>query len=340
MVLYRSLAVLVCAIASMACATAAIAGDTWRVVQAVGNVQVGGEGVMPVALSNNRVLPGGAWVQTADGGRALLSNGSETIAIAPNSRVLLPSEKVGDNTQVLQSVGSVLYQISKQLKPHFQVDTPYLAAVVKGTTFTVTVKKGAATVEVTEGLVEVATPDRLDSEFVGAGFMATVHDNQKTVAVERSIVSLDPAKQEQAKPIVINQPIGEVTIDVKKESGGLIGASSTANETIALNTKTPNGNANGNDGKNDSTGVSLTASDEGNNGNANGNADNGAGNGNGNSGGSTVLAPPDLGGGNNGNAFGADNGIGGNNGNGNGNGGGDGSNAGGNGNGNGNGRGS
>ena len=83
-------------------------------------------------------------------------------------------------------MGSALYRIGKQQKPHFQVDTPYLAAVVKGTTFTVTVDGNDATVSVSEGLVEVSTPDRSDVEFVRPGFTATVsQDHRGEVVVEK-----------------------------------------------------------------------------------------------------------------------------------------------------------
>ncbi|MEK7722402.1 MAG: FecR domain-containing protein, partial [Elusimicrobiota bacterium] len=107
----------------------------------------------------------------------------ETIAVGPNSRVMLPALPVNGNTQVLQTVGTALYQIGKQKAPHFQVDTPYLAAVVKGTTFTVSVSEGVASVDVSEGLVEVATPDGAHSAYVRPGFTGYVQRSQRDTVV-------------------------------------------------------------------------------------------------------------------------------------------------------------
>ena len=171
MYLIRSVAVVAFALAF---ATPASAGEGWRIVESAGAVKAGGSGVIPVAVSSHPTLPGDSWVETAATGRAVLVHGAESIAVGPNSRVQLPSLEVNGNTQVLQTLGSALYQIGKQQKPHFQVDTPYLAAVVKGTTFTVTVEQTASAVQVTEGLVEVATPDHADVEFVRPGFTGIV----------------------------------------------------------------------------------------------------------------------------------------------------------------------
>lgn len=309
MKLNRTFAILVCVAASMACATASIAGDGWRVVQTVGTVHVGGESLTPVALTNNQALPGGAWVETAASGRALLVRGTETIAVAPMSRVQLPSAKVNGNTQVLQSLGSVLYRIGKEKTPHFQVDTPYLAAVVKGTTFTVTVKKGAASVEVTEGLVEVAAPGLADSEFVHPGFTGTVREHEKTVTVDVTVTLPEQAKPDEPKSttrtIVIPQSIGEVTVDVKEVSQGLINQPSlppTANQTAALNPAASNGGgeSNSSNGSDNGNAVSAAAIDltppnlgPGDNGNSDSSSDNGNAV-------SAVaigdLTPPDLGG--------------------------------------------
>src|SRR3546814_14786860 len=53
----------------------------------------------------------------------------------------------------------IVFSIKKKLTPHFGVQTPYLAAVVKGTTFSVTVDGTGASVQVVEGAVEVSTLD-------------------------------------------------------------------------------------------------------------------------------------------------------------------------------------
>ena len=146
----------------------------WKILQVVGDVSVGGEGLKPVAVRRNEMLPLGGWVQTGKTGRAVLVRGGDTMVVGPGSRVNLPSERVDGNTQVWQSLGSVFYSINKQTKPHFQVDTPYLAAVVKGTSFVISVADERARIDVTDGLVQVSDPGKLAVEFVRPGFSATV----------------------------------------------------------------------------------------------------------------------------------------------------------------------
>jgi FecR protein len=218
----------------------AFAGEGWRIIDTAGDVKAGGAGFMPIALSRSQTLPADAWVETSATGRAVLARGLESIVVGPNSRVQLPNDEVNGNTQILQTMGSALYQIGKQQRPHFQVDTPYLAAVVKGTTFTVTVQGDTATVAVSEGLVEVSTPDHSDIEFVQPGFTASVsQDHRGEVMVEKSDEgsaqsrSLEPLKDnnsasdelaksdENAGDIVITAPVGEVELDVKEVSSGL-----------------------------------------------------------------------------------------------------------------------
>ncbi|HMP61514.1 MAG TPA: FecR domain-containing protein, partial [Phenylobacterium sp.] len=58
-------------------------------------------------------------------------------------------------TRIVQDLGSILFQVDKQARPHFRVETSLLAAVVKGTTFTVSISAVSDTVHVAEGLVAV-----------------------------------------------------------------------------------------------------------------------------------------------------------------------------------------
>ena len=64
--------------------------------------------------------------------------------ISPNSVVGLPTEnKDGLSTTIVQQAGSILLEVEKRNVKHFEVETPYLAAVVKGTQFRVTVNAGS-----------------------------------------------------------------------------------------------------------------------------------------------------------------------------------------------------
>lgn len=219
-------------------AAGASAAEAWRIVASTGAVKAGAPGMMPVAVNPKQELPVDSWVETAATGRVVLARGHESIAVGPNSRVMLPALPVNGNTQVLQTMGSALYQIGKQKAPHFQVDTPYLAAVVKGTTFTVSVSEGVAAVDVTEGLVQVATPDGADSAYVQPGFTGFVTRGQRDTVVVAPTgtapgASDAPKGKAKVNPIgspssnkndrvIITAAIGEVSLDVKSVSGGLV----------------------------------------------------------------------------------------------------------------------
>ena len=75
--------------------------------------------------------------------------GAETILVSPNSAIGIPKDaKDGMATTIIQQSGSILLEVEKRNVKHFEVETPYLAAVVKGTQFRVTVEQGASRVDV------------------------------------------------------------------------------------------------------------------------------------------------------------------------------------------------
>ena len=132
-------------------------GDTWTVSRFSGEVWLAGSGVQQASLKQEDVLKPGDTVRTGRNGRVLLKRGEEMIMLAPNSVVGIPAEKKeGLATTIVQQAGSILLDVEKRNVKHFEVETPYLAAVVKGTQFRVTVNAGKTTVDVIRGQVEVA----------------------------------------------------------------------------------------------------------------------------------------------------------------------------------------
>jgi hypothetical protein len=85
-----------------------------------------------------------------------------------------------DITRITQTQGSAWFRIGKRQAPHFEVDTPLLAAVVKGTSFLVTVTGEKADVQVSEGSVEVATIDHNAITLVKAGMNAAVRESGRS----------------------------------------------------------------------------------------------------------------------------------------------------------------
>jgi hypothetical protein len=71
-------------------------------------------------------------------------------------------------------MGSLLFKVEKQASQHFEVETPYLAAVVKGTTFSVSVDGEASAVHVVEGAVEVKALATGQVGLIKPGYTAVV----------------------------------------------------------------------------------------------------------------------------------------------------------------------
>ena len=140
--------------------TAAIAdddNDAWHVSNAFGNVWVTVGGVQHVSLSRSRILKPGDSIQTGQNGRALLVHGEEYILISPSSAIEIPRQtKQGLFTTIIQRAGSIVLEVEKRNVKHFEVRTPLLAALVKGTRFRVTIEENNSYVDVLRGQVEVS----------------------------------------------------------------------------------------------------------------------------------------------------------------------------------------
>src|SRR3954465_9821768 len=140
-------------------ASGASAADdgVWSVGKATGEVWVATSGAQQVSLNQQEALKPGDTIRTGRNGRVRPGRGEQTILISPNSVVGLPTEsKEGLSTTIIQQAGSILLEVEKRNVKHFEVETPYLAAVVKGTQFSVTVNAGSTKVGVLRGQVEVS----------------------------------------------------------------------------------------------------------------------------------------------------------------------------------------
>lgn len=154
--------------------SAAKAAPAWQVSEVSGNVKLTENG-RSRAATKGALLASGAMITTAQGSRAVIVRGQEFVVISPATQLRVP-EATSRNpiVQLIEDFGSAIFRIEKKSAPHFGVQTPYLAAVVKGTTFTVTVGPDGGKVQVTEGAVEVSTPDGGASDLVTAGGSASV----------------------------------------------------------------------------------------------------------------------------------------------------------------------
>ena len=74
----------------------------------------------------------------------------------------------------MHQAGSIVLEVEKQNVEHFEVETPFLAAVVKGTRFIVNVNKHGADVRVSSGSVNVSAFKSGQFALVSAGQLASV----------------------------------------------------------------------------------------------------------------------------------------------------------------------
>jgi hypothetical protein len=243
-------------VGALLCSTSAYANPpAWTISESSGQVNVLRPGITEVG-TRGKALKAGDVIATGKAGRAVLVRGGEYLVISANSRIAIAQPKEGSMTQIVQSFGNAVFKIQKKTTPHFAVQTPYLAAVVKGTTFSVTVEEGGASVQVTEGRVQVSTTDGGASHLVIPGEIGLVRSGMPgrlsvkgdqnvdidsptppPVTAPASPVANDmvqagdegsePASGEKTVVAKIEEAIGEGAVDLGRMSDGMVTGNST-----------------------------------------------------------------------------------------------------------------
>lgn len=147
----------------------------WRVDGVTGEATVSRGNVPAAKLAVGHVVSIGSEVHTGPGAVVFLSRNGDRLVIQPNSQMRIAEpEPGGIIDRFMQSLGSVFYDVEPRRNRSFGVSAPYVAAVVKGTKFMVTVDANKNSVRVDEGLVLVTSVDGVSSVLVDAGHLATV----------------------------------------------------------------------------------------------------------------------------------------------------------------------
>lgn len=133
---------------------AAAQDAVWRVAKSSGEAWIGSAS-HPASITQQVQLRPGDSIRTGRNGRVLLVRGQETILVSPNSAISLPEAGRPGQSTVIQQAGTIMLDVEKRNVQHFEVETPYLAAVVKGTRFRVSVVGGQTKVDVVRGQVQV-----------------------------------------------------------------------------------------------------------------------------------------------------------------------------------------
>ncbi|MET4070364.1 hypothetical protein ABID58_005168 [Bradyrhizobium sp. S3.2.6] len=221
-------------------ASGASAADdgVWSVSKSSGEVWLATNGAQQVSLNQQETLKPGDTIRTGRNGRVLLLRGEETILISPNSVVGVPTEKKeGLSTTIIQQAGSILLEVEKRNVRHFEVETPYLAAVVKGTHFSVTVGAGSTKVGVLRGQVEVSDFRTGQLAQVMPGQVATAFEHGKPGLSLSGAGTFNPIEQGKPRASMIERvPVPKSGLSAPRDAGG--GHAIHALGTIDKGTKT------------------------------------------------------------------------------------------------------
>ena len=340
----------------------------WTVSQVSGAAMARTRADAPWAAPRvNDVFGPAAEFETGADGMLVLTHQGTTMTVSPGSRLALPSAEATASGmyRIMQAVGTVLYHVKERVSAmsHFEVETPFLAAVVKGTTFNVNASDAGGYVHVVEGTVGVqsmldngevtvtggqtartgAKPGSPLKVIEESGSESPANPKDSSKGSDQSQNDSETSHNNSGTTVIVADAGNEVSVEKRHPgavpifvagSGDGIFAKGVTIDS-AFGDDSSKGSGNGNSRKNNDD-VALLAVMDKSNGNGNG------GNGNGNSNGNNSSNTTSAGNGNangaaNGNALSAGGGNAGGNGVGNANGSANGNNAGGNGVGNANG---
>lgn len=148
--------------------------DNWDVSRARGQVLQLVDGDWQ-PLRRGGMVPDDRVVRTGPNGHVALVRGKETIELGPNTQIqIFDTGGRKPFTTVEQAFGTVTIEAEVRNVQHFAVQTPMMAAVVKGTRFTVRSGKGKASVEVKRGHVHVEDTTEHSTTLIAAGQEAEV----------------------------------------------------------------------------------------------------------------------------------------------------------------------
>lgn len=161
--------------AGLFCAGSAFADD-WTAVRLRGQLlELVDKQWQPVARGT--VVPDGTVVRSLGNGYADFVRGSETVSVSPNTELQIADQAAAGSkpfTIVTEYFGTVTVEADVEKVQHFAVATPYLAAVVKGTIFTVSTGQKGGGVSVSRGHVEVISASDHSHTLISVGQSAWI----------------------------------------------------------------------------------------------------------------------------------------------------------------------
>jgi ferric-dicitrate binding protein FerR (iron transport regulator) len=170
-------------------------------------------------------VPSGATITTGTNARVLLISGDESMAVGPNTLMSLVTR--GRSTTVFEERGEITFEINARNVRNFTVNSPVLAAVVKGTLFTVATTPEGTRVGVAHGSVLVRAEAGFQRVLIEAGEFATVmalYPRQIITSVEITENAAEAEPTEPALAVGTGQADGDN--DEDEDSSGSSSSSS------------------------------------------------------------------------------------------------------------------
>ena len=152
-------------------------------------------------LTRGDVVSDDRVIRTIKGARVTFQRGNETIDLGGDTQIQIRDKSGRQFTTVQQYYGTVAVEADVRNVQHFAVTTPHLAAVVKGTRFTVVSGKHGAEVSVQRGHVEVEDRDTHQSTMLSVGQSAqTSSGTPLAVAGKGELPTIYAANGEPVSP--------------------------------------------------------------------------------------------------------------------------------------------
>ena len=279
------------------CLATAAEADDWVAQKLRGEAFVMVQGSW-VQLKRGDIVANSAAVRTMKDGQVEFIRDKETITLGPDTQIRIFDRSGQRYTTVKEAFGSVRVEANVENVKHFSVQTPFLAATVKGTIFTVVSGATAAEVQVQRGKVSVedshhelhvdvlpgqsASVGRVEAlRIAGLGKLAPIVNAAGEPVASPSVTEKDPKHEKDNKK---DNGDGDTNANVngsgddKGKSKNGNGNNGDGNNGNGNNGNGNNGNGNNGDGKG-KNGNGNNGDGKGKNGNGNGNGNNGNGKG-------------------------------------------------------------
>ena len=203
--------------------------DDWVVVKLRGVALQQVDGAW-INLERGGVVSDDRTIRTLANARLELQRDEEILELGPDTQISIVDRQGERFTTVTQSFGELVVDAEARNVEHFAVHTPYLAAVVKGTRFTVTTGSQGASIKVSRGEVAVEDVAAHLSAIVTAGQSASSGADQPLVVLSANgdVIS---GMLEGAVGDVVDDVLGDegVVGDVLDGVGDALGGGSSGN---------------------------------------------------------------------------------------------------------------